>query len=103
MIDSLKGLAHDNGLGDKLTDILAQYEKNDEEHEGGSVFSLDLDAVKQIESDENQIKDKPASGRKSNEFGRKSVLNADSSRSNESSGRLSMRPSQSGPIKQFKK
>merc|ERR1719198_2495921 len=103
VIDSLKGLAQDNGLADKLAEVLAQYEKNDEQHEGGSVFSLNLDAIKELkESDDNQIKEKPHSGRDSI-APRKSVLQQDSSRSNESSGRLSMRPSLSGPIKQFKK
>lgn len=99
VIESLKGLAQDNDLGDKLADVLAQYERNDDELEGGSVFSLNLDAIK--DCDDNQIKDKPASGRESTAH-RKSVLQ-DSSRSNESSGRLSMRPSHSGSIKQLKK
>jgi hypothetical protein len=94
MIESLKGLAQENGLGDKLAKLLASLEKNDDEQEGSSVFSLNLDAIK---ADENQIKEKPASGRKSNELGRASALKT------ETSGRPSMRPSQSGPIKQFKK
>merc|ERR1712086_37674 len=93
MIESLKGLAQENGLGEKLAELLAKLEKNDDEHEGSSVFSLNLDAVK---ADENQIKEKPTSGRKSNELGRASTLKTES-------GRPSMRPSQSGPIKQFKK
>jgi len=103
VIDSLKGLAQDNGLAEKLADVLAQYEKNDEQNEGGSVFSLNLDAIKELkDSEDNQIKEKPHSGRDSI-APRKSMLQQDSSRSNESSGRLSMRPSLSGPIKQFKK
>ena len=94
MIDSLKGLAQDNGLGDKLAELLASLEKNDDEHEGGAVFSLNLDGVK---GEDNQIREKPATGRKSNELGRASALKT------ETSGRPSMKPSQSGPIKQFKK
>lgn len=98
----MKSLAQDNGLGDKLAAVLAQYEKKDEEHEGGSVFSLNLDAIKEAEADENQIKDNPASARSGLGSGRTSEL-IDSSRSKQSSGRHSLRPSQSGPIKGFKK
>ena len=101
----MKALAQENGLADKLAAVLAQYEKDEQLEGGEEVFSLNLDAVKDAE-DANQIKDKPASGRKSNEFasGRKSeVVNApDSARSYtkaQNSGRPSMRPSQSGPVK----
>ena len=93
MIDCLKGLAQENGLAEKLAEILAQFEKK-EEQDGASVFSLSLDAVK---TDDKQIKEKPTSGRKSNELGRQSVLKT------ETHSRPSMRPSQSGPIKTFKK
>ena len=99
MIESLKGLAQDNGLAAQLAEVLAQFERKDDELEGGSVFSLNLDAIK--ENDDNQIKDKPASGRESIMTPRKSTLQPDSSRSNELSGRHSMRPSHSG--KQLKK
>ena len=91
VIEALQGLAQSNGLGDKVAALMAEHEKDDEEHEGGSVFSLNLDAIKEAE-DDGQIRDKPASGRKSNEFGKKSEMNADSARSQKSSGRLSMRP-----------
>ena len=47
MIESLKAFAQDNGLGDKLAELLANLEKNGEEQEGSStVFSLNLDAIK---------------------------------------------------------
>jgi len=46
MIESLKGFAQDNGLGNKLAELLANLEKNGEEQEGSSVFSLNLDAIK---------------------------------------------------------
>lgn len=99
-IESLKELATGAGLGDKLAAVVAEYEQKDEEHEGGSLFELNLEALKS-EEDANQIKDKPASGR-STVSGRKSDP-LDSSRSNKPSGRMSMRPSQSGPISTFKK
>lgn len=77
-IESLKELATGAGLGDKLAAVVAEYEHKDEEHEGGSLFELNLEALKS-EDDANQIKDKPASGR-STVSGRKSDP-LDSSRS----------------------
>jgi hypothetical protein len=100
VIDSLKGLANDNGLGAKLQDILAQMEKTDEAHEGGSALALDLSSVIGKE-DENQIKDKPASGRSSNELA--NIVRPQSARSFVGPSRPSLKASASGPIKQLKK
>ena len=51
VIDALKALAQDNGLGAQLATMLAEYEKDDEHNEGGSVFDLNLDAIKEGEED----------------------------------------------------
>ena len=79
LIESLKELATGAGLGDKLAAVLAPYEK-DEEHEGGSLFELNLEALKS-EDDANQIKDKPASGRNNTEVSGRKSDPLDSSRS----------------------
>jgi hypothetical protein len=87
-----------------LAGVLSQYEKKDEDLEGGSVFSLNLDAIKEAEADDNQIKEKPASARSGNGSGRTSeLIHSHQSKMSTPSGRHSMRPSMSGPIKGFKK
>lgn len=95
VIESLKGLAQENGLEGKLAELLAGYEEEDEDHEGGSEFELAQD----LGDDAKQIKDSPASGRRSAGSAKLSDSGLDSARSK---GHPTLKPSQSGPIKQLK-
>lgn len=94
VIDKLKDLAQANGLEGKLAEVLAGYDDDGEDLEGGSAV---FDVAKEVEDDANQIKDKPASGRRSAGSGKPSESGLDSSRA-----KPSLKPSQSGPIKQLK-
>lgn len=96
VIDSLKGLAQENGLEGKLAELLKGYEGEDEDKEGGSEFDL---AEELAGDDANQIKDRPASGRRSAGADKLSDSGLDSSRS---AGQPTLKASQSGPIKQLK-
>ena len=49
VIESLKGLAQENGLEGKLAELLAGHEQNDdEEQEGGSVFAVAEDTADDV-------------------------------------------------------